>query len=242
MKLEEFLREQHKRIGILKRSLRGRVAKKLFSIQKFLEDIAIDFYNKSGVKDMAEKFIFSCSKRQMASLIGVEQVRAGKYLLLAAALGLVKRVTISEGHSYSEYFGRAGIGIQQYRLELIDTCTVNHRWNMWTQSNHKTEEINLNLILEVFGSEVFNQVNTHPEAKDKDLRDRLKQEREEFEDSLIETLEEETDCRHSLIRELANSVLDDIPTHGYRLSYLVNRRRTIFGEICTRENTVLNQS
>lgn len=242
MKLEDFLREQHKRIGILKRNLRGRVAKKLFMLQKILEDIAIEFYNRSGVKDIAEKFIFSCSKRQMANLMEVEQSRAGKYLMLAAALGLVKRVTIEEGNSYSEYFGRAGIGIQQYRLELVDTCIVNRRWNTWIQSGHKTERINLNLVLEVFGSEVFNQVNTHPEAKDKDLRDRLKQKREEFEDSLIKTLEEDINCGVSLIKDLASSVLDNIPINGYRLSYLVNRRKTVFGEICTRENTVINQS
>lgn len=242
MKLEDFLREQHKRIGILKRNLRGRVAKKLFMLQKVLEDIAIEFYNRSGVKDIAEKFIFSCSKRQMANLIGVDQSRAGKYLMLAAALGLVKRITIAEGNGYSEYFGRAGIGIQQYRLELVDTCTVNHRWNTWIESGHKTEEMNLNLVLEVFGTEVFNQVNTHPEAKDKELRDRLKQEREEFEDSLIETLEEDINCGVSLIKDLASSVLDNIPINGYRLSYLINRKRTVFGEICTRENTVLNWS
>jgi len=226
MLLEDFLREQHKRIGILKRSLRGEIAKKLFSIQKFLEDIAIKFFQKKGLKEDAELFVFSCSKNQIATKLGLTPKRTQPYILLAAAIGLVKRVNVLEGGGNSEYYGEDGIGIQQYRWELVDVETVRNRWRIWGDRAIR----NLNTIQDIrniFGNKIALSIDTHPEARDEGLRVQEKEFRREKEKELVDELELYTN-KFSIIAEQLNL---DVPNHdcGYRHSYLKTKYKVIFG-------------
>lgn len=177
MILEDFLREQHKRIRLLKLSMRGPIADRLFSIVQVLEDKAIEVFNMKKWQHV-EGLVFSFSKRQMAAALGLNEDSTKRYLILAAALGLVKRVTPEEAHGNSEYWDpETGIGIQQYTCVLIDRELVRERWRTWNSRPRRIRDITIQKMRDIFGSEVGYEINTHPEATDFWLRQQLRMER-----------------------------------------------------------------
>lgn len=232
MNLNDFLREQHKRIGILKRTLRGRVANKLFTIQKFIESVAIRALESkkiSSVKD--DWFVFACSARQIAGFLGESLKTTRHYIILASALGLVKRITEAEADGQSSYYGKDGIGIQQYKLKLIDMDTVRNRWRTWVNSGTRIKDLTISKIRSIFGNSVALEIDTHPEARDISLRIQEKEYREQRTQRIVDRLEKYTKlpCAELAVPEVCE-LMDNLPNENIRFGYLVSRWNKTMGQ------------
>jgi hypothetical protein len=189
--MDKFLKEQHDTIRLLKLTIRGQVADKLFKIVSFAEEIAKTLYLKKKFF-FPESTVFSMSTNQVTEVLKVSKNKAHDYLTLASALGLVKRITIEEAGGNSEYFGELGIGIQQYLWSKIDKEEVLRRWRLWIGNPmRKLKDLTLTKVANIFGSSVRTEIETHKEATDIYLRQLMREERAHENDKMVEEIKEQ---------------------------------------------------
>ena len=232
MEVKEFLQEQHKRIGILKRTLRGKIANKLFTIQKFIESVAIRVLESKKISSIKDNwFVFSCSARQIANFLGESLKTIRHYIILASSLGLVKRIAEAEANGQSSDYGKDGIGIQQYKLKLIDMDTVRNRWRTWVNSGTRIKDLTISKIRTIFGNSVALEIDTHPEARNISLRIQEKEYREQRTQRIIDRLKEDTKlpCAELVVPEVYE-LMNNLPNENIRLSYLVSRWNKTMGQ------------
>ena len=143
--------------------------------QKLLE-FARNFYDTAKSLNLGRKlyngFIFSYAHSKFCEKLGMTKTGLNRLLNLAAGLGLITKITPVEGKGIGEYWHKKyGVGTLQFRLDKLDIDEIEKRWLSWLQSGTKLHDVTLGKIRAVLGVDV----ETHPEAKDKELRRLVKE-------------------------------------------------------------------
>lgn len=117
-------------------------------------------------------FIFSFSHSKFCKKYGYKKSHVNRLINLAAGLGLITKITPEEGKGIGEYWHkRFSVGTLQFKLLPIKTDLIKRRWQRWLNSKIKLHDLTLAKIKEVLGCDI----NTHPEAKDLNLRKVIKE-------------------------------------------------------------------
>lgn len=146
-----------------------------------LVDFCRNFYNTARSLSLGRRiwrgFIFGFSHNRFCERFGYTKTALNRILNLAAGLGLITKITPWEAKGIGEYWHkRYGVGMLQFRLDDLDLAEIERRWLLWLQSGTKLHDVTLGKIKAVLGVDI----ETHPEAKDKELRKIIRKANDKF--------------------------------------------------------------
>lgn len=145
-----------------------------------------------------EGFIFGFAHTKFCEELNVSKSALNRLLNLAAGLGLITKITPVEARGIGEFWHkRWNVGMLQFRLEPLNLAEIERRWNLWINSGVKLHDVTLTKIRNILGVDV----ETHPEVKDKSLRQVIK---EANASALVEAEQKEAE-----ILATARDVLED---------------------------------
>jgi len=175
--MKSFLEDRRQAISSLSKLLnRTEIGRQLLTIVRALgaEARAKALVKNIRLDSVESGFVFGISQTTLRSryLNNLGSTTTQRYLNMAAALGLISRITEEEAGGIDQCVGILGIPMQRYRLEEIDRETVRSRWRKLQESALKVKDWTIEKLNKLFSV----SIGKIPEAFDERLRAKKLQE------------------------------------------------------------------